>query len=141
MRLGPHHFDGGFCSFLLFLRLMLVSLCCLLGTPVFAYFYGPSVGLAGCLAAYPLWWYHFGLPRFKEREDGFFSARFCLYGYIFMSAVLIVVVLEYFEILKEGRPILFMQQFGPYFRVAFWLGFAAYCAYEFIKWKATKKDD
>jgi hypothetical protein len=103
MRLQPRDVASDLFSFLLFLRLGVVTLFCFLGLPVIIKQAGAATGFFVCLIAVPLWWYHFGLPRFSEQRSGFFSAKFCLWGYIAVTAYLVVDVLEWFGILKEAH--------------------------------------
>jgi hypothetical protein len=140
MRLSPRDVASDFYSFLLFLRLGLVTFLCSLGIAIISKLGGPAIGVISCLVAFPLWWYHFGLPRFKEQQSGFFSARFCLLGYIVMSTWLVVSLLEYFGIIKEGQPIPLVRQLSPYLRVALLVGVVAYIVYEFTKRKRPNDD-
>jgi hypothetical protein len=103
MRLSVAGYCNDFFAFLLFLRLALVTGLCLFGPLLISKMYGNRVGAILCVAAFPLWWWHFGLPRFKEQGSGFFSARFCLFGYLAMSAILVVIILLAFGIIKEGQ--------------------------------------
>ena len=104
MRLQPRDVASDLFSFLLFLRLGLVTFFCFLALPVIIKQAGPAIGFIPCLVAFPLWWYHFGLPRFSEQRSGFFSAKFCLWGYVAMTAFLVVDVLEWLGIFKEAHP-------------------------------------
>lgn len=140
MRLSPRDFSGYQFSFRFFLRLALVSFLCFLGPLLVSKQFDPAIGILACIVAFPLWWYHFGLPRFNEQGSGFFSARFCMFGYIMMAASVVLTVLEYFGIIQEGRPIPFLRQLSPYFRVAVMVCFIAFCIYEFTGRKRPKGD-
>jgi|SRR6516225_5509460 len=76
MRLSVGGYCNDFLAFLLFLRLALVTGLCLAGPLLLSKAYGPGIGALAYVAAFPLWWWHFGLPRFKEQGDGFFSPGF-----------------------------------------------------------------
>ena len=92
-------------AFLLFIRLALVTAFCLIGPLLISRAYGQTIGIISGVVVFPLWWWHFGLPRFKEgRGSGFFSPGFCLVGYVFMALQLAILVLQKFGILKEGKP-------------------------------------
>jgi hypothetical protein len=104
MRLSPRDVASDLFSFLLFLRLGFVTFLCFPGALIVSKQCGPAIGMVACIVAFPLWWYHFGLPRFKEQRSGFFSARFCFWGYVAMTALLVVDILEFFDILKEAHP-------------------------------------
>lgn len=136
MRLSPRDVASDLFSFLLFLRLALVSFLCFGGTLMVAKQYGPVLGITACLVALPLWWYHFGLPRFKERQSSLFSAEFCLIGYLAVAATLVVCVLEYFGIIQEGRPI---HIFPKSHLVRYVIIFTVFCLYAFIRRKYSKE--
>src|SRR3954466_5844358 len=93
MRLSVAGYCNDFFAFLLFLRLALVTGLCLVGPPLVSKGFGPYIGASAYVAAFPLWWWHFGLPRFREYGSGFFSPGFCLFGYLAMSASLAVIAL------------------------------------------------
>ena len=93
MRLGMVTQANGFFSFLLFLRLAFVTFMCVPGVLIISRLYGPAYAVLAGATAYVLWWYHFGLPRFKVQGDGFFSPRFCFWGYAFITLTLLVNVL------------------------------------------------
>lgn len=103
MRLSPRDVATDLFSLLLFLRLGFVTFLCYLGLPLVSKQYGFAIGTMACVIAFPLWWYHFGLPRLKEQPRGFnfFSAEFCLWGYVVMTAWLIVDIWECF---REVHP-------------------------------------
>jgi len=136
MRVSLPGYCNDFLSFLLFLRLGTVVFLCAGGAILTAKSYGPGYGvIAGC-AAYPLWWYHFGLPRFKSGASGIFSAKFCLWGYIWMTVVLLVCVLEYFGILKEAAgptPVSQEEWYSRRHIIRYVIIFCVLCAYAFFK--------
>ena len=141
IRLVPDHIAGGLPCFLRGVRLLFVALSCILGLPVFIYQYGPGAGLIACLGAYLLWWYHFGLRGYGWGDFTFLSNEFCLFGYTVISAATLIAVLEYFDVLKEGRPPFpgIQQQLEPYLRLAPWVGTAAFCVYMWAKRKKRNK--
>lgn len=94
-------------SGLLFLRLAL-TVCACIGLPlVISECWGPGFAAAACLFAFPLWWFHFGLPRFKRESGGgiLSSPWFCLWGYGAITLILLASVLEVLGIIKEGQPL------------------------------------
>lgn len=138
MRLSVEGYCNDFLCFLLFLRLALVVFLCVPIVLVITKSYGPGIGLICCISAYPLWWYHFGLPRFKEQGSGFFSPRFCLWGYIAMTVSFLVILLEYFGILKEGEPNPHLHKASPYLRTAIMVGFAIFSVYALARHRKPK---
>jgi len=127
-------------AFLLFLRLALVTALCLTGPVLISKVWGPRVAEFTLLAAFPLWWWHFGLPRFKEHRSGFFSPGFCLVGYLVMTASLVLITLMTFGILKEGQSPQLPHWF-PRSRVArFLILLAIFYLFAFLKQKLRKKD-
>src|SRR5437660_12757580 len=106
MRLSVAGHCNDFFAFLLFLRLTLVTGLCLAGPLLVSKAYGPCIGAVAYIVTFLLWWWHFGLPRFKEQRSGFFSPGFCLFGYLAMTASLAVIVLMAFGIIREGQPLL-----------------------------------
>jgi asparagine N-glycosylation enzyme membrane subunit Stt3 len=91
------------------------------------------------IATFPLWWWHFGLPRFKEQGSGFFSPGFCLFGYLAMSASLAVIMLMAFGVIKEGEPHPLPEWFPRSRVIRFLIIFVVLCLYAFFKRKITKK--
>ena len=144
MRLSlPVHLND-FLGFLLFLRLGAVAFGCAIAPLLIAKTYGPGFGLAACSAAYPFWWYHFGLPRFKEQRTGLFSATFCLWGYIIMTVALSVCALEYMGILKEatGKPPAQPQDFfSTKHMVRVLVIFGVLCLYAYFKGVLFKRNN
>jgi membrane protease YdiL (CAAX protease family) len=141
MKVSLPVYCNDFLAFLLFLRLALVTLLCFFGGPVLSKAYGYSVGLIACLVAFPLWWYHFGLPRFHEERSGIFSARFCLWGYLIMAAVLVVVMLLLLGVLKEGQPHPIFPQWFPKSRtLRFCIIFAVLSLFAFARRKPPKSN-
>ncbi len=143
MRLSLPVYLNDFLSFLLFLRLATVVFLCVGGVPLVTKSYGPSFGVVACLFAYPLWWYHFGLPRFKEQATGIFSAKFCLWGYIIMTVWLLVCTLEYLGVLKEttGKsPENHQEFFSRTHIIRFLIIFGVLCAYSFFRGTLFKRN-
>lgn len=139
MRLSVTGYSNDFFAFLLFLRLAFVTGLCLAGPLLLSKGYGPGIGGVAYTAAFPLWWWHFGLPRFKEEGGGFFSPGFCLFGYLAMTACFAVIVHMAFGVIKEGQPHPLPQWF-PRARVArFLIIFGALCLYAYIKRKIAKR--
>jgi len=140
MRLSVAGYCNDLLGFFLFLRLVLVVGLCLLGPLLISKAWGPRIGVAAAICAFPLWWWHFGLPRFKKRGSGFFSTGFCLYGYFSMSASFVVITLMNFGILKEGQPHQ-LPEWLPRSRLAwFIILFICFFIFEFFKRKLRKKD-
>jgi hypothetical protein len=104
MRLSVEGYSNDSFAFLLFLRLALVTGLCLAGPLLVSKACGPCVGAIAYIGAFPFWWWHFGLPRFKEPRSGFFAPGFCLFGYLAMSVSLAVIALMAFGVIKEGQP-------------------------------------
>jgi len=143
MRLSLPAYLNDFRSFLLFLRLAAVVFVCVIGVMLIAKSYGPGFGVCACLVAYPLWWYHFGLPRFKEQVTGIFSAEFCMWGYIIMTVWLLVFTLEYLDVLKEAAgnfPESHQSFFSKKHMIRFLIIFAVLCVYGFFKSRLSKGD-
>lgn len=139
MRLSVAGYSNDFFAFLLFLRLALVTGLCLAGPLLVSKAYGPRIGAVAYIAAVPLWWWHFGLPRFKEQGSGFFSRGFCLFGYLAMGASLAVITLLAFNVIREGQPHPLPAWFPQSRVVRFLVIFAALCLYAFFKRKITKR--
>jgi len=140
MRLSLPAYCNDSLAFLLFLRLTVVAFLCFPCTLVLSKIYGTGIGLIACLLAYPLWWYHFGLPRFKEQRSGFFSARFCLMGYVAMTAALLIVTLEFFDVIQEGKPVHLPALLPKSNVLRFLIIFSALWGCDFAKRKFSKKD-
>ena len=133
----------GYCNFafLLFLRLALVTALCLIGPQLIGRAYGNSVGVVSAIAVFPLWWWHFGLPEFKEVSGGgFFSPGFCLVGYVFMTLDLAIMILMRFGILKEGQPHPLPNWIPRSHTARFLIIFAILLIFEFIyrKWRKNR---
>ena len=139
MRLSVAGYSNDFFAFLLFLRLALVTALCLAGPLVASKECGDPIGALTYIAAFPLWWWHFGLPRFKEQRSGLFSAGFCLFGYVAMSASLAVIVLLAFGVIQEGQPHPLPQWFPRSRPVRFLIIFAVLSLYAVFRRKITKK--
>jgi hypothetical protein len=139
MRLSLAGYCNDFFAFLLFLRLTLVTGLCLVGPLLVAKAYGDCLGALSYIAAFPLWWWHFGLPRFSEQRSGFFSPGFCIFGYLAMSASLVVVMLLAFGVIREGQPHPLPQWFPRSRLVRFLIIFAVLSLYAIFKRKITKK--
>lgn len=138
MKLSLPVYSNDFLAFLLFLRLTLVVVFCLFGGIVLGKWVGTGAGLAGYGLAFPLWWYHFGLPRFGVAGSGYFSPGFCWLGYLLMAFGLVGVALLYFGVIKEGRPIPIYPEWFPKSRVArYAIIFAALCLVEYV-WRKLR---
>jgi len=133
--------DGyGNFAFLLFLRLGLVTAFCLIGPLLISKAYGQTIGVISAVAVFPVWWWHFGLPRFKERSgSGFFSPGFCLVGYVFMTLQLAVLLLQKFGVLKEGQRHPFPDWVPRSHTARFLIIFALLLVFEFIYRKFRKR--
>ena len=139
MRLSVEGYCNDFLSFFLFLRLVCVIGLCLIGPLLLSKSCDPRIAVATYLVAFPLWWWHFGLPRFKDSGTGLFSPKFCLFGYLYMSACLAVVTLMAFGVIKEGQPHP-PPQWIPHSPVArFLIIFSILYLYVFLRRRALKK--
>lgn len=102
MRLSMAAFSNDFLGFLLFLRLVSVTLLCVFGPILTLHFLGSIYGALASTAAYVLWWFHFGLSGHHTEGNDFFSRRFCLLGYVLITMTLVASILMVLGILPQG---------------------------------------
>ncbi len=133
--------DGyGNFAFVLFLRLALVTVFCFIGPLLISKGYGQTMGVISAIAVFPLWWWHFGLPRFKEgRGGGFFSPGFCLTGYVFMALQLAVLILKKLGMVEQGKPHPLPDWVPRSHTARFLIIFGLLLVFEFVYRKFRKK--